>query len=205
MGDLAEKIAPHLGPDASVTDAGSAKAGVVHLLEGILGDRFVGSHPMAGSEKNGIEAAQEDLFEGAVSIITPTARTRPSAMEAVRTLWHAAGCRLVELSPELHDECIARVSHLPHAIAALLVNVVSQRHPRATALAGGGYRDTTRIAGGPPAMWTEIFLENKAGLIAGLEDFTAVIEELKQMLISDDASGIEALLTRAKETRARLS
>ena len=203
MDDLAERIAPHLSKAAAVTDAGSVKAGVVQRLEAILGGRFVGSHPMAGSEKNGLDAAQEDLFDGAACILTPTPRSLPSALTAIRNLWETVGCRVVDLSAAAHDEAIARVSHLPHAAAAALVNAISLRAPGAEALAGGGYRDTTRIAASPPALWREIFLENKTGLLAGLEDFATVLEDLKQMIRTDDAPALEAFLARAKETRDR--
>jgi len=205
MADLAEKIVPHLSADAAVTDAGSVKSGVVQRLEHILGERFVGSHPMAGSEKSGLEAAQEDLFEGAACILTPTPRSLPSALTAIRQLWEIVGCRVVELSAAKHDQAIARVSHLPHAVAAALVNSISQRLPEATALAGGGYRDSTRIAASPSALWREIFLENKDELLAGLEDFSTMIEDLKQLIRSDEDAALEAFLARARETRERLS
>ncbi len=205
MPGLAEKIVPHLSENAAVTDAGSVKAEVVRKLETILGGRFVGSHPMAGSEKSGLDAAQEDLFEGAACILTPTPRSLLPAHTAIRQMWEIVGCRVVEMPADAHDEAIARVSHLPHAVAAALVNAISLRPPGAAALAGGGYRDSTRIAASPPALWREIFMENKAGLLAGLEDFTTMIEDLKHMIRSDNATALEAFLTRAKEMRDRQS
>ena len=203
MDDLALQLAPHLSNSAAVTDAGSVKTGVVQRLETILGGRFVGAHPMAGSEKNGLAAAQDDLFEGAACILTPTPRSRPPALTAIRNLWKTVGCRVLEMSAPAHDEAIARVSHLPHAVAAALVNAISLRTPGAEALAGGGYRDTTRIAASPPTLWREIFLENNAGLLAGLADFAAVLEDLQQMIRTNDAPALEAFLARAKETRDR--
>ena len=170
MPSLAEKIAPALSNGATVTDVGSVKAAVVRRLEPILGGRFVGSHPLAGSEQSGFDAARANLFEGAVCLVTPTASSSPESTRTVRNLWESVGCRLVEMSPERHDECVARVSHLPHAVAAALVNSISLRVPDAGALAGGGYRDTTRIAAASPAMWREILLENSAEMAAGLED-----------------------------------
>lgn len=204
MPALAERMAPHLPADAVVTDAGSAKGALVRHLEGILGDRFVGSHPMAGSEKSGLDAARADLFDGAVCILTPTETTRPDALRRTRDLWQSVGCRTVEMAPDAHDEAIARISHLPHAVAAALVNAVSRGRPGAETLAGGGYRDTTRIAASSPALWKEIFLENKESLLAGLDDFTATLADFKRMILAHDAPALEDFLTRAQDARNRL-
>lgn len=204
MPGLARAILPHLSAHAVVTDAGSVKGGVVAAMEEILGGRFVGSHPMAGSERAGIEAARADLFEGATCIVTPTPATNPDALATVRRLWESVGARLVEMPPEAHDLAVGRVSHLPHAIAAVLVNAIAQGGSGAETLAGGGYRDSTRIAAGPPVMWSEIFLENKAGLLAGLEDFSATLDDLKTILLSNDAPALETFLSRAKSVRDTL-
>jgi len=204
MQSLAEKIAPALSGSATVTDVGSVKAGVVRRLETILGGRFIGSHPMAGSEQSGFDAARANLFERAVCIVTPTTNSLPASTRTVRDLWEIVGCRLVEMPPEEHDECVARVSHLPHAVAAALVNAISLRVPDAGALAGGGYRDTTRIAAGPAAMWREILLENSNGLVAGLEDLSTTLDKMKQMILSRDAAALELFLERAKAIREDL-
>jgi prephenate dehydrogenase len=204
MPEIARTIAPHLPSHAVVTDAGSVKGGVVAAMEDILGGRFVGSHPMAGSEKAGIEAARPELFDGATCILTPTLKTSPEALAAVRGLWKSVGGRVVEMPAGAHDLAVGRVSHLPHAIAAVLVNAVARGGARADSLAGGGYRDTTRIAAGPAAMWTEIFLENKAGLLAALADFSATLEELQTILLSNDAPALETFLSRAKNMRDTL-
>jgi len=204
MQSLAQKIAPALSNSTTVTDVGSVKAGVVRQLEIILGGRFIGSHPMAGSELSGLEAARANLFENAVCIITPTPSSSPVSTRKVRDLWEILGCRLVEMTPEKHDECVGRVSHLPHAVAATLVNAISLRVPGAGHVAGGGYRDTTRIAAGPPAMWREILLENSKELVGGLEDFSATLEKMKQMIVSRDAAALELFLERAKTLRGDL-
>lgn len=205
MPALARAIAPRLRPDAIVTDAGSAKAAIVEKLEAILGEKFVGSHPMAGSEKSGLGAARAGLFSGSTCILTPTPQTTPAALQAVKTLWQAVGCRLVELSPAAHDEAIARVSHLPHAVAAALVNAIALRIADPGSLAGGGYRDTTRIAAGPPAMWAEILLENRGAVLAGLTDFTQMLEHFQRIVRSGDAAALEEFLARARDARSGLS
>ncbi len=201
MPSLAEKIVPALSSSATVTDVGSVKAGVVRRLETILGGRFIGSHPMAGSEQSGFDAARANLFEKAVCIVTPTKNSLPASIKTVRNLWESVGCRLIDMPPEEHDECVARVSHLPHAVSAALVNAISLRVPDAVALAGGGYRDTTRIAAAVPAMWREILLENSTELVSGLEDFSATLEKMKQMILSRDAAALELFLERAKSIR----
>jgi prephenate dehydrogenase len=160
---------------------------------------------MAGSEKSGIEAARPDLFDGATCILTPTARTGKAALETTRSLWRSVGGRLVDMTPEAHDLAVGRVSHLPHAVASVMVNAIAKSGSGAEALAGGGYRDSTRIAAGPAAMWSEIFLENKAALLTGLEEFSASLEELKTIILSNDAPALESFLSRAKSVRDNLS
>ena len=204
MEAVAKVVASVMAPDGVVTDAGSVKGSVVDTLEPIFGSRFVGSHPMAGSERSGLTAARADLFQGATAVVTPTAKSDPQALAAVESMWRDVGCRIVSMTPAEHDEAVARISHLPHAAAAALVNAINRRLPEAQKIAGGGYRDTTRIAAGPPAMWSEILLENKAALLAGLEDFTHTLEELKALLHSHNAAALEAYLSRAKEVRDNL-
>jgi prephenate dehydrogenase len=109
------------------------------------------------------------------------------------------------MSPAAHDLAVGRVSHLPHAIASILVDAIARHGDGAEALAGGGYRDSTRIAAGPPGMWSEIFLENKAALLSGLEEFSASLEELKTFILSNDAPALESFLSHAKRVRDTLS
>ena len=205
MPELADQLAPLLADTATVTDVGSVKAGVVSRLEAILGRRFLGSHPMAGSEQSGMGAARANLFEGAVCILTPTGNSAPDKIPLLRDLWECVGCRVVEMTPQEHDERIACVSHLPHAIAAILVNAIHLRVPDVRSIAGGGYRDTTRIAAGPPPMWREILLENRTALLAGLEDFTATLEKVKELIHLADSAELELFLERARAIRQDLS
>lgn len=201
MPEIAGRIGKHLATGAVVTDAGSVKGTVVKALEPIFGGAFVGSHPMAGSERSGLAAARGDLFEGAACVVTPTKTTAPETVERVCGLWTDVGCRIIEMPPEEHDRAAARISHLPHAVAAALVNSIEGHAPESLRLAGGGYRDTTRIAAGPEGMWREILLENKAELLAGLEDFTEMIEELKTHLSEGNGPALEKFLARAAKFR----
>ncbi len=190
-----------LPPSAIVTDAGSVKEKIVAALEVEFGGRFVGAHPMAGSEQSGIQAARADLFDRAICVLTPTSLTDPVALETVRDLWAAAGCILRELGPAEHDRAIARISHLPHATAAALVHAAIGANPSFAEFGGGGYRDSTRIAGGPESMWAEIFLDNRAELLAGIGDLQTALGRLKVALESGNRNALEAFLSDARRLR----
>lgn len=198
-------LLPHLSSRSVVTDAGSVKARIVNSLEPVLGGRFVGAHPMAGSEQSGILAARADLFDGAACILTPTGNSDASALRVVRDFWAGVGCRVYEMAPDLHDRVVARVSHLPHAAAAALVRAVNAGGRARLELAGSGYRDTTRPAAGPERMWREILLDNRAELIAGLSDLQGSLEELKNALSRDDGDAVEDFLRESRELRGTSS
>jgi len=201
MGELARQIAPLLLPRAIVTDVGSVKAPVVDELRAIFATRgrFVGSHPMAGSEQTGLAAARAGLFDGAACIVTPDGQSDPEAVVAVHAFWEKLGGRVLELAPAAHDEVVALISHLPHLLAATLVNVVGGKNAGAFDFSGPGFRDTTRVAAGPPAMWAEILRSNQAAVRTAAE---AMIEKLREIttLLGHDAPMTE-FLTQAKAQR----
>jgi prephenate dehydrogenase len=199
---IGPELVKHLPKHAVVTDAGSVKGKIVSRLEEVFGGRFIGAHPMAGSEQSGIRAARENLYDGAVCILTPTPHTDPSARNLAAELWTAAGCTLQEMSPEAHDRAMARISHLPHAAAAALVHAALGADPSLARLAGGGYRDSTRIAGGPEGLWAEIFLDNSAEVLNGIHDLQTALETLKLGLESGNRSAVEAFLADARTLRA---
>jgi len=203
---LAQQFKPALADGCLVTDVGSVKYPVVRALSHTLAGRarFVGSHPMAGSEQAGIEAARRDLFEKAVCIITPTEETDKTALQLVHDFWKALGCNVRTLSPTEHDEVVARISHLPHVVAAAVVNVVCHDGPHRLNFVGPGFKDFTRIAGGPPEMWTEICQQNRQEIGRALE---ALIEELGKMraaLENNDGVELKTMLKRAKHFRDEL-
>ncbi len=203
MRTLAAQLRSVVRPDCLVTDVGSVKYDVVAELSAIF-PRFVGAHPMAGSEQAGIEAARRDLFANAACILTPTETTDKGALQTAHDFWKALGCVVRSLSPQEHDEIVARVSHLPHAVAAAVVNVVCREDGKALDFVGPGFRDFSRIASGPPEMWTEICLENRQELSRSLD---ALLEELGQFraaLENNDAVELKALLKRAKHYRDEL-
>ena len=189
-----------------VTDVGSVKAPVVCSLEEIFGrtgPAFVGSHPMAGSEKSGIGAAKPDLFDGAAAIITPTIFSSDHALAVVRWLWHLAGCTIVEMTPEEHDRKVARISHLPHLMVWALTIASLHDDPSAAACMGGGFRDTTRIAASDPALWSGIVSQNKAEISAALRDVRLVIDTLLHAIDADDENGLRLILEEARSLHAR--
>jgi prephenate dehydrogenase len=204
MPGLAREIVEAISPETVVTDVGSVKASVVAELETIFRahGRFVGSHPMAGSEQTGIRAAREDLFEGAACIVTPNADSNAAAVAQVRAFWEALGCRILEATPEGHDEIVALVSHLPHLLAATLVQTVLTENAGAFDFGGPGFRDTTRVAAGPPAMWAEILGTNRVAVRKSAE---ALIEKLREILtLLDREAPMTEFLTQAKAQRDRL-
>ena len=206
MPGLVKQMLPALRPGAIVTDVGSVKGSVVRDLEALVakgGAHFVGSHPMAGAEKMGVAAARADLFVGAVCVITPTGKSNPAAVRKVEQLWKSVGSRLLRLAPEAHDELVSRSSHLPHVVAAQLVNLVlSPEHSREQGmLCANGFRDTTRIASGSPEMWRDIALANRKNLSRALETFTKGLQDFRRALKSGDAQAVARFFEQASERR----
>lgn len=203
MRELAERISALVQPrQPLVTDVGSVKASVVNDLEPLFGD-FVGSHPMAGSEKTGPAAAVPDLFQDNVCIITPTPRSNPKSVERVEELWRSVGAIPRRLTPEIHDELVSRSSHLPHVLAAELVNYVlgPGRSEDQAALCATGFEDTTRIASGSPEMWRDIALHNRENLIRELGRFMDGLEDFRAALKKGDLRRVEQFFAEAKKRR----
>ena len=196
-------MAESLSPKAAVTDVGSTKSIVVRLAEDVLGrgGAFVGSHPMAGGERRGVEFARADLFVGAACIVTPTRHTPDKHLRRVEGLWRALGGLTTRMSPAQHDRAVAQVSHLPHVLAAL---IVTGQRTGDLHLAGKGFLDTTRIASGEPAMWREILLTNRKAVLAAIDATDEHLAHLRDLLELGDATGIERFLTRAKQRRDNL-
>lgn len=209
MPALAAQLAPALSASALVVDVGSVKASVVAVLAPIFAGRarFVGCHPMAGSEQSGFAAARADLFDGSVCILTPEAATSPETVADAAAFWQSVGCTARTLAPAEHDEFVAAISHLPHLLAAALVQSVAERDERAFDFAGPGFRDTTRIASGPPEMWTGILAQNRTAVRAALDGLIEKLRALSTLLAAPDAerdSLIHQLLNQAKAQRDRL-
>lgn len=206
MKTLALQMLPALAPDALVTDVGSVKAGVVRELERVLaraGAGFVGSHPMAGSEKTGVRAARADLFAGAACVVTPTKRSSKTDVRRVERLWESVGGRILRMTPEMHDKLVSRSSHLPHLLAAQMSNfVLDPLHPKEQAmLCATGFRDTTRIASGSPEMWRDIALANRKNLSGASGALARRLRQFQRALKNGDAAAILKFYQTAKNRR----
>lgn len=206
MRALLEPVLKFIKPGAIVTDVGSVKSVVVQELETIVaqaGGCFVGSHPMAGGERVGVAWARGDLFAHAVCALTPTAATPAMALERITEFWEEIGMRVLTLAPELHDELVARASHLPHLLACVLAAyVLDPQFPAAQRdLCAGGFRDTTRIASGPVAMWEGIIGANRLNLAKDLAAVEQRLRELRQALERNDRPAIAAALRSAHDRR----
>lgn len=187
-----------------VTDVGSVKSPIV---EAVADPRFVGGHPMAGSEQDGVEGATHDLFEGATWVLTPTAGTDAAAYAQVRQLVGAFGAEVLALPPEHHDALVAVVSHVPHLTAATLMRLAAGRGEEQRALlrlAAGGFRDMTRIAGGSPAIWPDICGENRAAIVDVLDELMAALGNMRDVVARGDRSGLLDLLEEARAARTNL-
>jgi len=197
------KLAQFSSPHTVWTDVGSVKQPVVQALTGIL-PNFVGSHPMAGSEKAGVEAAHAGLLQNAVWVITPAANTAPEALATVRTLVQNLGAYPLEMAPELHDRLVARVSHLPYLLAVGLNRLVAQdpHQDLLMFLAAGGFRDLTRVASGSPRMSRDMVVANKQALREAIEDLRAIMLELENLL--EHPEGLLEVAQEAKRTRDSL-
>jgi prephenate dehydrogenase len=187
-----------------VTDVGSVKAPVI---ADVADPRFVGGHPMAGSEQEGVEGARADLFEGATWVLTPTLDTDPEAYTAVRSVVRALGAEVVALPPDRHDALVALVSHVPHLVAANLMALASEgaeEHAAVLRLAAGGFRDMTRVAAGHPGIWLDICVENREAIVAALDRLLAAIGTTRDMVDKGDRDGVLAVLEDARAGRANL-
>lgn len=183
-----------------VTDVGSTKFSIVTAAEaeGLEG-RFVGAHPMAGSESTGPLAARADLFKGKPVILTPAGRTEPGALQKVESFWTSFGMQVFHMSPQEHDRLVAVISHLPHAVAVMLVQLAEQNG--ALPVASTGFADTTRLAMGDSELWADIFLDNKAAVVEALAQWAALSDRFVHVLKSNDRAALTRLLIEAQTLR----
>ncbi len=198
-----------LGYDGVVTDVVSTKGGVMRSARKQLGSaaRFVGGHPMAGSERSGVGAARADLFSGAYWLLTPAPETDPDAFSRVHSFVTALGARVISVEPKSHDEAVAIVSHVPHVAAAALCEVAGAHAGKSgelLRLAAGGFKDTTRIAAGSPDLWTGICLDNADALANGLRELRLSLGEFEAMVRASDADAIRRWLAGAAVIRQSL-
>lgn len=195
------RMAPALSAGTYVTDVASTKAGVVRLAERLLPSkvRFVGSHPIAGSEKTGVAFARADLFDRALCIVTPTARTAPKTVRWICRFWEALGAVTAVMAPRRHDGMLARVSHLPHAVATALIHLSVR--DAAIEVAGPGFADVTRVASGDADLWTDILRSNRTAMIQSIDRLVGELNRLRQRLSRDDAKALQRWLAAGKQAR----
>jgi cyclohexadieny/prephenate dehydrogenase len=183
-----------------ITDAGSVKGCICRALAQGLprGVEFVGSHPLAGSERQGFEHADARLFENRVCVVTPVESSPGAAVARVGAFWKRLGATIIEMTPEAHDEALAETSHLPHLVAAALAGTLSRGNKR---LVASGFRDTTRIASGDSELWSAILLGNREEVLSSLSRYDASLARFRQALERNDATALKELLKAAKITR----
>jgi prephenate dehydrogenase len=192
-------------PTALITDAGSTKETIVTAVDAALsarraGSPFVGSHPLAGDHRGGVEFARADLFEGRTVVITPNAETRPAAVVEITGFWEALGANVTVMSPPEHDAALAATSHLPHLVAAALSVATPEK---LLPLAASGWRDTTRVAAGDPQLWLPIFATNRPHVLTALDRFAAVVSALREALDQNDTEQIVRILEQAKNVKSK--
>ncbi len=201
--ETAKRIKGSLKQGAVVTDVGSVKGRIVYEMEEILSGKasFVGAHPIAGSERSGIGAADPDLFRKRWCVITPTEKTEKSVIEILGDLWRSFGAEVATMSPEEHDRVFGVVSHLPHIIAYEVVNTADEINGSYLRFAGQGFMDSTRIASSSPLIWRDISLFNRENLIRFIDVFIGRLERVKHFVANSDADSLENEFVKAKSLR----
>lgn len=204
--DLIRRASPSIQKGTIIFDVGSIKAGIVTALEEETpeGSFFIGTHPIAGSDRSGIETASADLFAQALCFITPTARSDKDALGTVTGLWKSIGATVHTVSPEEHDIIFSSVSHMPHVVAYALVNTVIDIDPSFIEYAGKGFRDTTRIAMSSPDLWADICVHNSKAVTQHLDLLVRNIQTIREALAKGDHGSLIEHFRRAKEARDRI-
>ena len=207
---VVRQLAPVLGAKTILTDVGSTKASVVAAVERALGTlppRFVPGHPIAGTEKSGVEASFAELFQQRRVILTPLSHTDPEATATVRRLWELAGAEVVEMDVQHHDEVLAATSHLPHLLAFALVDTLARMEERREIFrfAAGGFRDFTRVASSDPQMWHDICLANRDALLDLLATYQADLDRLAAAVREGRGEVLLETFRRAKAARDRFT
>ncbi|MDD3520071.1 MAG: prephenate dehydrogenase [Actinomycetota bacterium] len=209
IADIAQEIKNHLKNDTIVTDVGSAKLNIVEKINKILpkGVIFIGGHPMAGSENDGVLSAKSDLFLNAYYILTPTDTTKSEALVALHNLFTKIGAKVITVSPNEHDKIVSLISHLPHILSTNLVALVDSKQKTLKnlfKLCAGGFRDMTRIAASNPKMWVDVSMENKEEIINSINDYIDFLNRFKKSLLSNNEEYIKDHYDSAKEARLNL-
>ena len=202
-----ESIASKLQPGTIVTDVGSTKSLIVRLSRAhvLRGTHFIGSHPMAGSEKQGFSAGRSDLFQNRACFVTPLPDTSTEPLEKLVRFWSQLGMHVQSVSPEDHDEIVANISHLPHILASALCSYLDTQPHQWRDYAGGGLRDTTRIAAGDPGLWKDIIEQNSDEILRALRAFQEELQSVSAAISNKQTATLVNILQRGQSYRARLN
>ncbi len=203
---ILETIAPAIASDTLITDVGSTKALICDAAAKIPlpNGYFIGSHPMAGSDLTGMENARGDLFENAVCFTTPEENAPEAIHHRLCAFWQALGMRMHTTPAHEHDAIVARISHLPHLLASSLCTHLRESHPAWALFSGTGLRDATRIAGGDPTLWRDIFLQNAPAVLQSLDDFEATLQRARKAIEDADAASLFSFLEKGQHFRRKL-
>ncbi|ADY73297.1 Prephenate dehydrogenase [Desulfurobacterium thermolithotrophum DSM 11699] len=203
-----DQLKPYISKGTVVSDLGSVKGHLVYMCEEFLKGLapFVGGHPIAGTEKSGVENAVKNLFDGAKFIVTPTENTDKKALEKIVSLWKSLGSQVVEMDPFYHDQVFAAVSHLPHLVAYSIVDAIAKLSEDLKTnlfqFTGGGFKDFTRIAMSDPVMWRDICIENKENLLKVLKAFKDSIEKAENLIRNSNKEELKVFFENSKEKRS---
>ena len=201
---ILSEIKPLIKGKMIVTDVGSTKKNIATMANLILesnSKHFVPAHPIAGKEKSGFEASDSKLFVNKKVIITPLESSEPESIKLIQAMWQGIGADVDFMSPDSHDELLGMTSHLPHMLAFSLVNYLISKNPRASIYAGGGFKDSTRIASGDAVMWRDICLQNKDQIIDHIKGYQKTLDSLTAAIEKEDSERLELLFNSAKESR----
>jgi len=207
IAELLPQVLKSAKQGALITDVGSLKEKICEIAGSSVGiehGMFIGSHPMTGSEKNGIEHASSRIFEGKQCIVTPTGEKDKNRLDKLVSMWSSIGMNVTTMNPKRHDEIVASISHLPHLVSSSLMNAMSE-NKEWLKLSGNGFKDSTRIASGNPEMWLQILQGNKKNLLREIDSLKQELENFKTALKSDDCRKLICLLTNAKDLRDALN
>lgn len=208
--DMVEEAIGAVKPDTIITDVGSTKASIVEKVEEVLPENvhFIGGHPMAGSEQQGVEAATDNLFRSSLYILTPTPKTNTEAYQKLHSLITNLGARVIAIGPEKHDKLVAAISHLPHLVSAGLIQLASEKTEKKEnllLLAASGFRDMTRIAASNPEVWVDICFENDKAILDEVSKFQEELENFSELIQKKDREKLSERLTEARRIRRNLT
>ncbi len=208
---LAEQVLEFVKPGCILTDVGSVKGSVVQNISSLIPENvyFVGSHPIAGGEQSGFQAASAELLEGAKCIVTPDKETSAEVLQKLSAFWEAIGMQVVRLSSEEHDWIYGAVSHLPHIVAYALMNTIGETQTKSydniTSFSGSGLRDCTRIAASNPVMWRDICVSNKDALLQLIDQFENTLGKMRTWIETENASELENSFDKANEYQRNIN